>query len=348
MRLRKCAAAVALALTALLGLLLAPEPERSAPRDTAYAAAVDAPAAPDALVARPPTDRRADADADTNTKAERNTNAEWNTKAQPNSNADAPAEGSGAVVDTTADTALTFRGLAFDTCQAPPLAAMRSWRTSSPYGAVGVSYGGRGRRCLQQPHLTRDWVAAVHRMGWQVLPVFAGSQSPCVRDERRRAAVIGASPGAEGQREGNEAVERAWALGMARGSALYLDLEAYDVDDVECARATLDFVRAWNREVRRRGYVPGFHSTADAGVLHMERARLAGTGDLPSAMWFARRSAEPALYEDLYDEQVLNPYAWRPKRRIHQYDGDVTESHGGHSLTVGRSMADAPVARIRP
>ncbi|MFE6131007.1 DUF1906 domain-containing protein [Streptomyces sp. NPDC056437] len=342
MRLRKCAPAVALALTALLGLLLAPEPERSAPRDTAYAAAVDAPAAPDALVARPPTDRRADANADTNTNAERNT------KAQPNSNADAPAEGSGAVVDTTADTALTFRGLAFDSCQAPPLAAMRSWRTSSPYGAVGVSYGGRGRRCPQQPHLTRDWVAAVHRMGWQVLPVFAGSQSRCVRDERRRAAVIGASPGAEGQREGNEAVERAWALGMARGSALYLDLEAYDVDDVECARATLDFVRAWNREVRRRGYVPGFHSAADAGVLHMERARLAGTGDLPSAMWFARRSAEPALYEDLYDEQVLNPYAWRPKRRIHQYDGDVTESHGGHSLTVGRSMADAPVARIRP
>ncbi|MFI1394618.1 DUF1906 domain-containing protein [Streptomyces sp. NPDC020681] len=254
---------------------------------------------------------------------------------------DAPA---GAAVDTTADTAVTFRGQAFDTCRTPKLATMRAWRKSSPYGAVGVYYAGRGRGCLEQPHLNRSWVAEVHRMGWQVLPVFVGSQAPCVRDEHRRKVAIGSKPAAQGQREGSEAVRQAWALGMIRGSALYLDLEAYDVDNETCARTALDFARAWNREVRRQGYVPGFYSSADSGVLHMERARLAGTGDLPSAMWFARWRGKPSLY----GERVLNPYAWRPSRRIHQYEGEVTEQHGGHSLTIDRNMADAPVARIRP
>ncbi|MFE7129734.1 DUF1906 domain-containing protein [Streptomyces sp. NPDC057638] len=286
------------------------------------------------------------------------------------------------VPDTTADTAVTFRGLVFDACQAPPLAAMTAWRGASPYGAVGVTYAGRGRDCPGQPHLTRRWVSEVHRMGWRVLPVYAGSQPPCLRAEpagpphparreatphprgttrldhtnprnddtsgrdplapHQRHAVIGATPAAQGEREGAEAVTRGRALGMGPGSALYLSLKSYDLRVAACVRATLDFVRAWDREVRRRGYVPGLRSHADAGVLHMERARRAGTGDLPSALWFTRSASRPSLYE----ERTLHPYAWRVKRRIHQYAAPAAEQYGGHALTVGRSLADAPVARI--
>ncbi|WP_197359116.1 DUF1906 domain-containing protein, partial [Streptomyces clavuligerus] len=158
-----------------------------------------------------------------------------------------------------------------------------------------------------------------------------------------REGVIGRAPVAQGQEEGSEAVRAAHALGMTRGSALYVSLKSYDLDDPSCVRTTLDYIRAWNREVRRHGYVPGLRSHADAGVLHMEHARRAGTGDLPSAMWFARWNHRPSLYE----ERALHPYAWRVKRRIHQYEGEVTEEYGGHRLTVGRSLADAPVARIR-
>ncbi|MER5766946.1 DUF1906 domain-containing protein [Streptomyces sp. NPDC001985] len=315
--------------------------------------------------------------------------------------------------DTTADTAVTFRGPAFDICRAPSLAAMRAWRKSSPYGAVGIPYAGRGRECAGQPHLTRSWVAEVHRMGWRVLPVFTGAQPSCARasetgasetgasetgrsettasettpsetsasgtgtdtphdtgksredrdgaraageaaeeaaeearqapDARRPRHLIGAVPAVQGEREGNEAVRRAAALGMGPGSALYISLKSYDLGDSPCVRATLDFIRAWNREVRRQGYVPGLHSDADAGVRHMERARRAGAGDLPSALWFARWNRRPSLY----GERALHPYAWRVKRRIHQYEGRVSEEYGGHRLTIGRNMTDAPVARIR-
>ncbi|GAA2260156.1 hypothetical protein GCM10010232_58920 [Streptomyces amakusaensis] len=262
--------------------------------------------------------------------------------------------------DTTADTDVTFRGLAFDVCRVPSLAVMSAWRGSSPYGAVGVTYGGRGRDCPDQPHLTRRWVAEVHRMGWRVLPVFAGSQPPCAREPRRagesgepqEAAAargarnaresIGAAPAAQGEREGGDAVRQAAALGMDRGSALYVSLRSYDLGDADCVRATLDFIRAWNREVRRQGYVPGLRGEAETGARHMERARRAGTGDLPSALWFSRWNHRPSLH----GEAVLHPYAWRVKRRIHQYEGEVSEEHGGHRLTVGRNMTDAPVARV--
>ncbi|MER6911391.1 DUF1906 domain-containing protein [Streptomyces sp. NPDC000594] len=303
----------------------------------------------------------------------------------------------GRVPDTTADTAVTFRGLAFDLCRAPSLAVMRAWRTSSPYGAVGVPFAGRGGECPGParggPRLTRAWVTEVHRMGWRLFPVYAGARPPCSasgdsatgdsatgesgarsgagREGSGREGVgsegigrdgvgkdgvgkdgvgkdgatiggDGGTPAAQGGRDGTDAVRAARALGMIHGSALYVSLKSYDLRDSSCVRATLDYVRAWNREIRRHGYVPGLRSHADAGVLHMEHARRAGTGDLPSAMWFARWNRRPSLY----DERALHPYAWRVKRRIHQYAGEVTEEHGGHRLTVGRSLADAPVARF--
>ncbi|MGW7050121.1 DUF1906 domain-containing protein [Streptomyces sp. NPDC054887] len=236
---------------------------------------------------------------------------------------------------------VTFRGRAFDTCQAPPLATMRAWR-SSPYRAVGVYIGGRGRACPHQHHLSRRWVADVDRMGWRVLPAFVGSQSPCVLARNKRHVRIGRAPWRQGRKEGRQAVRAARGLGMLTGSPLYLDMEAYDETRRRCARTTLDFVRGWNREVRKHGYVPGFYSSAESGVRHMEQSRRAGVTDLPSVMWFARWDGRPSLY----GERVLPKRAWAPHRRIHQYAGNVTEKHGGRRLTIDRNAADAPVARI--
>jgi hypothetical protein len=233
-----------------------------------------------------------------------------------------------------------FTGYAFDTCTAQPLKTMRSW-LASPYRAVGVYYAGRGRGCPRQPYLNRGWVAQVHRMGWQVLPVFVGSQAPCVLAEHKRDVRIGRAPWRQGVTEAREAVSRARALGMVRASALYLDMEAYDTGDRRCADTTLSFVRSWNREVRRFGYVPGFYSSADSGIADIADARKAGIGDLPSVMWFARWRTAPALD----GEPALDP-GWRGRRRIHQYAGNVAETHGGRRLVIDRSKADAPVARV--
>jgi hypothetical protein len=53
-------------------------------------------------------------------------------------------------------TATRYSGLAFDTCTAPPLAAIAAWG-ASPYRAIGVYIGGVNRTC-GQPELTASWV----------------------------------------------------------------------------------------------------------------------------------------------------------------------------------------------
>ncbi|WP_024759588.1 DUF1906 domain-containing protein, partial [Streptomyces exfoliatus] len=234
-----------------------------------------------------------------------------------------------------------FAGKAFDTCEAPSLAVMKAW-LNSPYRAVGIYFGGRGRGCPTQKELSPAWVASAHAMGWRLLPLFVGSQAPCVYAAAKRPYAIGATPWSQGVREAGEAVRAARALGIGTSSPLYLDIEAYQVEDTRCAATTLSFVRSWNREVRRLGYVPGYYSSADTGIRHIEGQRKAGTQDLPSVMWFARWRGTPALYT----ETSLHPEAWTPHARIHQYVGNVAESYGGRRMVIDRNAVDAPVARV--
>ncbi|MFT2015390.1 DUF1906 domain-containing protein [Streptomyces sp. 796.1] len=235
-----------------------------------------------------------------------------------------------------------FHGWAIDRCQAPPVSTIRAWN-ASPYRGIGVYFGGRGRHCKTQKHLSTGWLREVKGLGWEVIPIYVGSQSPCVTAASKRRFLIGDNAWAQGRQEAQDAVRSAGRLGMVRGSALYLDMEAYHFKRYRCGRTTLAFVRSWNREVRRQGYVPGFYSSANSGVRHMEESRKAGEKDLPEVMWFARWGVRPSLY----GEQWLDRRAWHPHRRIHQYAGDVTETHGGRKLAIDRNLVDAPVAIIR-
>ncbi|WP_254665864.1 DUF1906 domain-containing protein [Streptomyces sp. WMMB 322] len=219
---------------------------------------------------------------------------------------------------------------------------MRAWHGTSPFGAVGVYIGGHGRACPDQPNLTDSWVRSVDRMGWKVLPIYVGSQSPCVEAERkRRYAMSHKAPGRRGEREGRDAVAAAEKLGMAEHSAIYLDMEAYDNSSTRCAATTLRFVQGWNRAVRKAGYHPGFYSSANSGIAHMNGARKAGSKDLPAAVWFADWKAPASL-----NHKYLDAGAWHPHRRIHQHDGNVTRTYGGRRLNIDRNLVDAPVAVV--
>ncbi|MGW9447744.1 DUF1906 domain-containing protein [Streptomyces sp. NPDC055632] len=251
-----------------------------------------------------------------------------------------PAAAPAAPGAPTSTTPVHFTGKAFDICEAPSVETMRAWR-GSPYGAVGIYFAGRGRGCPGQRELDSGWVASVQAMGWRLLPLFVGSQAPCVEAPAKKPFAIGSDPWGQGTREAGDAVRAARALGLGTSSPLYLDIEAYRRGDAQCAATTLSFVRGWNREVRRLGYLPGFYSSADTGVRDIEAQRKAGTADLPAVMWFARWLGTPALAT----EATLAPAAWTPHARIHQYAGNVTETYGGHRLVIDRNAVDAPVAR---
>lgn len=257
--------------------------------------------------------------------------------------ASAAAE-SGVVAADRGDTApRIFQGRGFDTCQAPDLATMRAWRASSAYGAVGIYFGGRARACSSQANLTTDWVRQTTDAGWSLLPIYVGSQSPCVNGSNKNPYRIDPDRAADqGGTEGEDAVSSAKALGLGKGSALYLDMEAYDIGDTSCAAATLTFLRGWDRQVRAAGYLAGFYSSADSGIKHLETAREAGTADLPDAVWYARWGVSATLT----NEPALSDSAWASHARIHQYAGSVTESYGGKKLTIDRDLLDAPVAVV--
>jgi hypothetical protein len=249
-----------------------------------------------------------------------------------------------ATADSGADTApRIYQGRGFDTCQAPDLATMRAWRASSAYRAVGIYFGGRARACKSQLHLTTDWVRQTTDAGWSLLPIYVGSQSPCVSGSNNNPYRIDpADADWQGGTEGDDAVSSAEALGLGEGSALYLDMEAYDIGDESCADATLTFLQAWDRQVRAAGYLAGFYSSADSGIKHVETARRAGAEDLPDVVWYARWGVSATLT----DEPALSDGAWAPHARIHQYTGSVTESYGGKKLSIDRDLIDAPVAVV--
>ncbi|MEU3792091.1 DUF1906 domain-containing protein [Streptomyces fructofermentans] len=237
---------------------------------------------------------------------------------------------------------LVFKGRAFDTCRAPSADTMGRWRASR-YRAVGVYFGGRGRACRSQPNLSHRWMRKVRAQGWRVLPLYVGSQAPCVFARHKRSVRIGRHPWRQGRSEARDAVRRAGAIGIGRGSALYLDMEAYAYQKKRCARSTLRFVRGWDREVRKLGYLPGFYSSAESGIRHLGNARRAGVRDLPSVMWFARWRVRARVL----GEPALLRTGWSSSRRIHQYTGNVWERHGGRTLLIDRNLVHAPVARIR-
>ena len=238
-----------------------------------------------------------------------------------------------------------FTGQAFDTCAAPSLAALRSWHKTSPYGAIGIYIGGNNRGCAQ-PLLTPAWTRSATTIGWRLLPLYVGSQAPCLPAKSRTSRISAARALAQGTSEGKDAVKDASALALTPGSPLYLDMESYDRGS-SCTLAVLQYTAAWSRAVRAAGYLAGFYSSADTGIADIASAALnrstrAVATDLPDVLWYARWDNRAST--DGY--RALSSSQWAGHRRVHQFVGNAKESHGGVTMNIDRNAVDAPVALV--
>ncbi|GAA0660699.1 hypothetical protein GCM10010193_09590 [Kitasatospora atroaurantiaca] len=232
-----------------------------------------------------------------------------------------------------------FTGAGFDACSAPPLDTMKAWRASSPYGAVGI-YTSGGQRACDQARLTADWVRKVRAMGWQLIPTHVGTQAPCSAATHKPKRIDPADAVAQGRAEAAEAVLGLRALGLGRGSPVYLDIEAYPRGDAGCSKAVVDFTLGWTQALHGAGYRSGFYSSSDSGIADLAAAARAGSSPMPDAIWYAR-----------WDDRSVTDGAgavdadqWVYHQRIHQHHGNVQESYGGAELTVDRDQLDALVA----
>ncbi|QLJ00012.1 DUF1906 domain-containing protein [Streptomyces sp. NEAU-sy36] len=229
----------------------------------------------------------------------------------------------------------TFTGRAFDTCAAPSLSTMKAWHTGF-YGAAAVYVGGKNRGCAQ-PNLTASWVKSVSSLGWKLIPLYVGAQPPC-QSGANPEKMTSSNAATLGTQDANDAVAKAAALGMKAGSAIYLDMEAYDVTNKACNTAVLTYVRAFDKQLRAKTYRAGYYGFTSSSAKAIATAT--DKTDLPGNLWYA-----------LWDKQNTTTADWpwgatqfTGHSRAHQYMVNSKETHGGVTLTVDRDAWDAPVA----
>ncbi|MGF1425074.1 glycoside hydrolase domain-containing protein [Kitasatospora sp. LaBMicrA B282] len=212
---------------------------------------------------------------------------------------------------SVASSSTDYTGYGFDTCAAPSSSAMGAWLGSSPYRAVGIYIGG-GRACAQ-PALTAGWVQQQAAAGWHFIPTYVGTQAGAITD-----------PTGQGTASADDAVNQAAALGFGPGSTIYDDMEQYGSG---YRSAVLGYLSAWTAELHARGYRSGVYSSSSAGIVDLADNDTGYT--MPDAIWDADWNGaadtnEPAIPSSL----------WSNHQRIHQYQGNVTQSYGGVAMNI--------------
>jgi uncharacterized protein YraI len=253
--------------------------------------------------------------------------------------APAQAEPATTVNYTAGASATGYSGLAFDTCTAPPLTAIRAW-AASPYRALGVYVGGVNRTC-KQPELTAAWVTAVSGLKWRLLPIYKGLQAPCggKPSDQKITPAVAAS---QGRTAADDAAAKAKALGMVGGSALYNDMEPYTATNASCRTAVLQYLSGWTKEIHRLGYVAGIYAQLSSGARNLAESYTSASYARPDALWIARYDGVSSLS----GWAGVPGSDWAVHQRAKQYSNSHNETYGGVTLTIDNDRVDAPVATV--
>ena len=258
----------------------------------------------------------------------------------------------------TVDTAATtrnpvtpgsFKGYAFDQCQAPDQATMNAWMDRSRYLGVGIYIAGLSRGCRTQKNLNATWVARQLHNGWKLLPLMVGPQASCnphfprYGDDRR----ISSQPGKngtyqraydQGLRAASSAVNNAKRLGIVRGSGMYYDLEAFNTGIARCRNSALRFLSGWTVGIHKAGYRSGVYSSASSGIAALDRARIEHQPNitLPDQIWIGDWDGKINTSAGRY----ISSTGWKWHRRIKQYKGGHNETYGGKTVNIDRDFVD--------
>lgn len=228
----------------------------------------------------------------------------------------------------------TLNDNGFDTCTAQSQSTMDAWR-ESPFKAVGIYTSGVNRACGQDL-LTPEWVGTQFTNGWQFIVIHHGLEAPC---NPRYDEVFSTDPATarqQGVDEANGAVEAATALGFGAGSAIYVDIEAYD----GCTEAVMSFVSGWAEGLRQAGWLSGMYSSGSSGVADLCDNYTNDQYTMPDHLWFGWWNGQADTDSGPY---CSNDY-FTGGRRLHQYTGDEPETHGGVTVNIDRDFLDVKAA----
>ncbi|MDN5775922.1 MAG: DUF1906 domain-containing protein [Humibacillus sp.] len=239
----------------------------------------------------------------------------------------------GSAAPVTNPTPGTYAGGGFDHYTAPSQTLMTAWRASSPYRAVGIYIGGGNRYDTVQANLTPQWVSTQQSTGWHLLPIYLGPQPYCTTSTKPIRFTAG-NAAAQGSLAATDAAARARSLGLATGSTVYNDIEAYSTTDPACTKAVLTFQSQWTQRLHALGFLSGFYSSLGSGIRDQVAAYNSTAYVRPDHVWFARYDGVATVSD------AAIPATYWVHRRIKQYRGGAPESYGGQTLDVDRNQLD--------
>ena len=219
--------------------------------------------------------------------------------------------------------ATSYTGLGFDACTAPGFPAMQAWLANSFYRAIGIYIGGSDRACAQ-PNLTAAWVSQEAAAGWHFIPLYVGPQ----------VAFHGevTAPVSQAVAAAQDAVVQARLLGFRRGTPVYYDMEYYRPNRTAVALA---FLSAWTTEIHALGYRSGIYGSSTAGVVDLADNFANPAYAMPDVIY-------DAWWNGLADTADPNipAFAWANHQRIHQFSGNIDQTHGGIKINIDRDYLD--------
>jgi hypothetical protein len=219
--------------------------------------------------------------------------------------------------------ATNLKGRGFDACTAPSPQAMVAWWAHSRYAAVGIYIGGSDRACAQ-PNLTAAWVSQQWAVGWHFIPLYVGPQVAF------RGEVT--DPASQAVAAAQDAVVQARLLGFRQGTPIYYDMEFYRP---RLTAVALAFFTAWTTELHMLGYRSGIYSSSTAGIMDLADNFTNPAYAMPDVVY-------DALWNGLANtaDPSIPAFAWASHRRIHQYAGNVDQTHGGIKINIDRDYLD--------
>ncbi|CAA7601966.1 Glycoside hydrolase superfamily [Acididesulfobacillus acetoxydans] len=140
-----------------------------------------------------------------------------------------------------------------------------SIRTSTPYRFVGRYLGGP---CYPGKPLSESEASTLSNAGFWIVSIYSGAN-------HTDTIHGGTQSYAQGQKDGQQAVLLAGEVRQPVKSAIYLDLEAQQLNQ----NHYVSYVKGWVRAVRADGYIPGVYSSV-AQLQTILRESWAGTSIL--------------------------------------------------------------------
>ncbi len=93
-------------------------------------------------------------------------------------------------------------------------------------------------------------------------------QAPCTTLDPTDVLIAPARAAEQGTAAALDAVSTASALGLRPGSAVYYNMEPYDVTRARCRDTVLRFLSAWTKQLHRGGYLSGVYVNLNHGAEH--------------------------------------------------------------------------------